>query len=165
MFPIFGIAIAFAVDGEGVAAGILVPGLGDLYSAERGKGAWRNKRDRLRVSNVQLTAEARIDVDFSGLADRQSLLDHGARMIREAGQMRCFGSAVTSICQIAAGEADGYIHMNLSPWDFAAGQLMVEEAGGMASRLDGSPLRMFDKKAGVLITNGAIHKEMLELMA
>ncbi len=54
--------------------------------------------------------------------------------------------------------------MSLHPWDYAAGQVIVEEAGGIATRLDGSPFKLFDGREGVLITNGAIHDEMLKLI-
>lgn len=78
--------------------------------------------------------------------------------------MRCHGSAVASIAQVATGDIDAYVHMTLSPWDFAAGLLIVEEAGGIASRHDGAPLRVFDGKKGVIISNTALHQESLQAL-
>jgi myo-inositol-1(or 4)-monophosphatase len=66
---------------------------------------------------------------------------------------------------VASGDAEGFLHMTLHPWDYAAAQLIAEEAGAMATRLDGSPLQVFDGKQGVLITNGAIHKNVLSLLS
>jgi myo-inositol-1(or 4)-monophosphatase len=65
---------------------------------------------------------------------------------------------------IAMGEAEAYVHLGLNPWDYAAAQLIVEEAGGMATRLDGKPLGVFDGGRGVLITNGAVHGALLKMI-
>ena len=105
-----------------------------------------------------------MDLDFGGVEDRDAWLERGQELLRQSGQLRCHGSAVASIGQIASADLDAFVHMTLNPWDYAAAQLIVEEAGGMASRLDGKPLRLFDGKQGVLITNGAIHREILRLL-
>lgn len=162
-YPVFGISVAFASGGEVNAGGVLLPLTGDLFMAQRGGGSFRNGH-RLQVSDVQQIGEACVDIDFSDLDDRRTFLQRAPEVIRRAGQMRCYGCAVVAMCQIAAGEAEGYLHMSLNPWDYAAAQIIVEEAGGMCTRLDGSPLRLFDRKRGVLITNGAIHREMLALL-
>lgn len=163
LFPVFAISLAFAIHGRTVAAGMALPGTGDIYTAEEGKGAYLGK-ERLVVSQVQNIAEARFDLDFGGVADRSAWLERGRDLIGQAGQLRCHGSAVAAISQVASGDLDAFVHMSLNPWDYAAGMLVVEEAGGVASRLDGKALRLFDGKDGVLITNGAIHKEALRLI-
>lgn len=162
-FPVFGISIAFVMAGKAMAGGVLLPELEDLFLAERGNGSYRNGK-RLQVSSVQQAAEACIDIDFCGPEDRAELFRRGAQILLKAGQMRCRGSAVVSICQIATGDIDAYLHMVLHPWDYAASQLIVEEAGGMATRLDGAPLRVFDGKRGVLVSNGAIHNELMGML-
>jgi myo-inositol-1(or 4)-monophosphatase len=163
IFPVYAISLAFAIHGRTVAAGIALPGIGDIYLAEEGKGAFRGAR-RLVVSEVQSLAEARVDLDFGGVEDRAAWLERGQEVFRQAGQLRCHGSAVASIGQIASADLDAFLHMTLNPWDYAAAQLIVEESGGVASRLDGKPLRLFDGRQGVLISNGAIHKEILRLI-
>ncbi|MBX3177843.1 MAG: inositol monophosphatase [Candidatus Hydrogenedentes bacterium] len=163
IFPVYAISIAFAIHGRTVASGIGLPGMDLIYLAEEGQGAFCGDR-RLVVSEVQSLAEARVDLDFGGVEDRDAWLERGQELFRQAGQLRCHGSAVASIGQIASADLDAFVHMTLNPWDYAAAQLIVEEAGGMASRLDGKPLRLFDGKQGVLITNGAIHKEILRLL-
>ncbi|HPO16411.1 MAG TPA: inositol monophosphatase [Candidatus Hydrogenedentes bacterium] len=163
LHPIFGISIAFAHKGENVAGGVVLPITGEFFLAERGAGSFCNGK-RLRVSNVKQLNAARIDIDFSDLNDRKLMLQRGLDVFRNVGQLRCYGSAVASICQIATGDTEGYLHMNLAPWDFAASQLIVEEAGGRSSRLNGSPLRLFDAKQGILITNGVLHREMLAMI-
>lgn len=163
LFPIYGVSIAFAKGGQTLAAGVALPGTGDFFFAERGAGAFRNGQ-RLRVSEVQSVAEARVEMDFSTLEERRNLLERGAALLCGAGQLRCHGSAVASICQVATGDIDAYVHMTLHPWDYAAAQLMVEEAGGMATRHDGTPLLLFDGRQGVVISNGAIHEETRRMM-
>lgn len=162
-FPVFAISLAFAIHGRSVAAGMALPGTGDIYLAEEGKGAFLNK-ERLLVSQVQSVGEARLDLDFGGVEDRGAWLERGKELINQGGQLRCHGSAVAALAQVASGDLDAFVHMTLNPWDYAAGMLVVEEAGGMCSRLDGKPLRLFDGKGGVLISNGAIHKEILRLI-
>lgn len=163
IFPIYGISLAFAIHGRSVAAGIALPGTGEIYHAEEGRGAWCGTR-RLVVSEVQALGEARVDLDFGGVSDRNAWLARGQDIFRNAGQLRCHGSAVASIGQIATADLDAFVHMTLNPWDYAAAQLIVEEAGGMATRLDGKTLKLFDGKQGVLISNGAIHKEIVRLI-
>lgn len=163
IFPIFAISIAFAMNGESVSAGVLLPGTGDLLLAERGAGARLNGKPT-RVSEVQNVGESRIDMDFSGPQDRAAFIERGSGVLLHAGQLRCHGSAVVSLVQVATGDAEAYVHMSLAPWDYAAAQLLVEEAGGMATRHDGSPLRLFDGRKGVLVSNGAVHGSLLELL-
>jgi len=162
-FPIFAISLAFAIHGRPVAGGMALPGTGAIYTAEEGKGAFIGD-DRLIVSQVQNVSEARLDLDFGGLPDREAWIERGRDLFRQAGQLRCHGSAVSALAQVASGDMDAFVHMSLNPWDYAAGMLIVEEAGGMATRLDGKTLKLFDGKEGVLISNGAIHKEIMGLI-
>lgn len=110
------------------------------------------------------SSKCSIVIDFADGLDRMRLLKRAEAIVREAGQVRCYGCAIIGICQVAAGDAEAYLHLSLTPWDYAASQIIVEEAGGRASRLDGSPLRLFDDKAGVLFTNGAIHDAICQAL-
>ncbi len=161
--PAFGISIAFVRDGAAQAAGVALPFSGHMFTATLGGGAYCDGQ-RLIVSTVQHINEACIEIDFSTMEDRRRLVRRGVEVLRKAGQIRCQGSAVVGICQVATGDVDGYLHMSLYPWDYAAAQLIAEEAGAMATRLKGEPLGVFDGKQGVLISNGAIHNAMLELI-
>jgi myo-inositol-1(or 4)-monophosphatase len=160
MNPMFGISIALVVDGLARVAGVGFPMGGQVFLAEQGEGSFCNGRP-LRVSDVQHLAEACVEIDFNGPDDRKAFLSRATGVIRHAGQIRCQGAAVGGICQIATGDVDGYLHMALYPWDYAAAQLIAEEAGAVATRLDGSPLRVFDGREGVLISNGAVHEALL----
>ena len=161
LFPIFAVSIAFAQQGEVQAGGILFPMQNSFFLSERGSGCYYNDV-RMHVSAIQQLHEARLDIDFSRNEGRRALLGTVApKLFHDVGIIRCLGSAVTAISQVATGDSEAYLHMRLNPWDYAAAQLMVEEAGGVATRLDGSPLRVFDGRHGVLISNGAIHEQLL----
>lgn len=164
MFPIFAISVAFTQRGKATAAGVLFPEPGDTLLAERGAGTFRNGK-RCAVSNIAKPEEARLDVDFGILSDRPASFERFTRMMCATGQLRCHGSAVASICQIATRDIDAYVHVTLHPWDFAAAQLIVEEAAGTATRLDGSPLEVFDGRKGVMITNGHLHAPLMGLLS
>lgn len=161
--PAFAISIAFMDQGLARVAGVSMPLAGYYFTSEAGEGAWCNGK-RLAVSRVQQLDGASLEVDFSSAKNRRSILRRGAKLIREAAQLRSHGSAVVAICQVATGDSDAYIHPGLHPWDYAAAQLIAEEAGALATRLDGSPLRVFDKKKGVLISNGALHETLLNAL-
>jgi len=164
MNPVFAISIAFVQEGLAQAGGVALPLNDVLFLAETGKGATCNGR-RLAVSKVQHMEEACFEIDFSNMGDRRALLRRVADILKKAGRIRCHGAAAAGICQVATGDVDGYLHMSLYPWDYAAAQLIAEESGALATRLDGKALRLFDKKKGVLVTNGALHQVVLDLVA
>lgn len=162
--PAFGISIAYVRDGLAQVAGVFMPMNNFMFLAEAGSGSFCNG-NRLRVSSVQHIEQACLEVDFSIPAERRALLKCASEILRKAGQVRCQGAAVMGICQVASGDVEGYLHIGLQPYDFAAAQLIAEEAGAIATRLDGKPLRVFDGKRGLLITNGAIHQAALALLS
>jgi myo-inositol-1(or 4)-monophosphatase len=160
LYPTFGISLAFARDGEVTAAGVLFPLTHDLFLAERGAGATRNG-EPLACSAVDALGEASVEMDFGRTDRRAPLVEYAEAIIRQAGQLRCHGAAVVGLCAIATGDADGFIHANLQPWDYAASMLIVEEAGGRVTRWDGSPLKVFGGIHDIVATNGRFHPEML----
>ena len=161
--PAFGISIAYVHEGVAQAAGVFMPLNNLMFLAESGAGSFCNG-DRLKVSTVQHIEEACVEVDFSIPDERRLALKRSADILKKAGQIRCQGAAVMGICQVASGDVEGYLHVGLQPYDYAAAQLIAEEAGAIATRLDGKPLQVFDGKQGVLITNGALHKSILSLL-
>ena len=161
--PAFGISIALVQEGFAQVAGVFMPLNNLTFLAEAGSGSYCNG-NRLKVSSVQHLEEACMEIDFGVPDERRALLKRAGDVLRKAGQVRCQGASVMGICQVASGDVDGFLHIGLEPWDFAAAQLIAEEAGAMATRLDGEPLRVFDGKRGVLISNGAIHKTLLSLI-
>jgi myo-inositol-1(or 4)-monophosphatase len=163
IFPCFGISVAFAAGGVPVSGGVMLPVDNDLFLAEKGAGATRNG-NRIQVSSVKHVEVSRIEIDFSGPTERRETIRRATRIILDGGQIRCNCATVVALCSVACGEMEAFFHVALNPWDYAAGQVLVEEAGGKTSRLDGAPLHLFDGQRGVLATNGHIHKELMGLI-
>ena len=161
LFPMFGVSIAFAEGRQVRAGGVMMPIVDDLFLAERGKGATRNGA-ALRVSERADLATARVEIDFGNPTIRRDSLDRFSGFIEHAGEVRTVCAAVVGLCSIAAGEVDGYVNVGLSEWDYAAAALIVEEAGGTVSRLDGSPVTLFDGRCGMLATNSLLHEQCLQ---
>ena len=142
------ISVALAKDGYPIKAVIYNPYKQETYYAEKGKGAWLNG-ESIRVS--ERTLEEGL-VLFGTAPYNQELMEKTMDMVicylRKAQDVRRSGSAALDLCTIACGKAELYFELILSPWDYAAGALIVEEAGGIVSRPDGTPLT-FDKKQAV----------------
>lgn len=162
LFPIFGISIAFCAEGRAEAGGVSLPVTQDRFLARRGAGGKHNGA-ALRVAEVDSLALARLEIEF-GNASRAHSLRIFPNILRAAGQIRCFGAAVFGLCSVATGDADGYLHSHINPWDFAAAALILEEAGGLVTRPDGTPVDLFGSTGAIIATNGLIHEEVLGLL-
>jgi len=157
--PIFAISIGLEREGQIVAAVVFNPVANELFVAERGAGAFLNDR-RLRVAKRNELADA---VIATGIPNR-GRMGHAAfnkelphLMQRTAGIRRC-GSASIDLAWVAAGRFDGYWERGLKAWDIAAGLLLVEEAGGIVSDIDGGKNMLGD--GSVVAGNNAIHKAL-----
>jgi myo-inositol-1(or 4)-monophosphatase len=161
--PIFAVSIALEVDGR-VALGVVYdPNRDELFVAERGGGAWLGER-RLAVSTTPTLNESLIATGFP--YDVRETRDNNAReftafSLRAQG-VRRMGSAVVYLAYVATGRIDGYWELRLGPWDVAAGALLVEEAGGRVTALDGGPLDL--GAPAVVASNARIHDEMLGVL-
>lgn len=157
--PMFCTSVAMAVDGEVQCGAVYDPLLDHLFTATRGGGAWLNGK-RLQVSPRGDLLSCIVTLDWPRRQPaRQQCADYLARVASHVDAVRSRGSAALGLCAIAAGWADAYFQYTLSPWDVAAGILMVQEAGGMLSDLHGRPARL--DQPDWLATNGLIHEEML----
>jgi myo-inositol-1(or 4)-monophosphatase len=163
LFPTFGVSVAFVDSGACRAGGVALPMLNHVYLAEIGGGAFRNG-ERIHVSSVAHADHARADVDFGSVACRWQTVARGHEMICKMGQVLSIGATVVAMCSVACGEMDAFFHVHLSPWDYAAAQLLVTEAGGRVTTLNGKILSPFDGSQGVLASNGHIHDELLRLI-
>ncbi|MCX8064003.1 MAG: inositol monophosphatase [Candidatus Hydrogenedentes bacterium] len=159
-FPIFCVGVAFCINAEISASGVLVPITGEIFLAEKGAGAYMNG-SRLSVSNTDSLEKSCIQVDFGRRESRKERLSYIIPPVLNSGLVRCYGSAIMSFVFVAVGSSDAYVHSALKPWDLAPGILLVEEAGGKTSQIDGSPIKVFGKNKGVIATNGIIHDELL----
>ena len=136
--PHFSISIALERDGEIIAGVVYQPVSDEMFVAEKGAGAFVNDR-RLRVSARRQLAEALIGTGLAGRLMAQQPAQIGAlgAVMAAAGGVRHMGSAALDLAYVAAGRFDGFWQSGLSPWDIAAGILLVREAGGYVSDLAG----------------------------
>lgn len=148
-------------DGELIAAVIYDPLRDEMFTAEKGQGAWLNGR-RIHVSSVETIAESLIATGFPSRKRHGNPNVHFYHEItlRSHGVRRA-GSAALDLAYTACGRLDGYWEFKLNCWDTAAGVLLVREAGGMVTYIDGGPFHLESRE--VLATNGKIHAPMVQL--
>jgi len=161
--PIFCSALALEIDGRVDVAAIYDPTRRELFTAERGEGARLNGVP-MSVSEADTLIDAMLCTGFP--YNVHTMVDEivglFAEFVGHARAVRRLGSAAIDLCYVAAGRLDGFWERLLSPWDIAAGALIVEESGGTVTALDGTP---FNARAGeVLASNGRIHQPMLEVI-
>src|SRR5262245_44738590 len=161
--PHFAISLALEREGTIVAGIVYNPATDELYSAERGKGAFLNDR-RLRVAARTRLAGAVVRCGLPHPSRGDTELDRrdtAAMQDRVAG-LRRFGAASLDLAWVAAGRLDGYWERNLSPWDVAAGVALVREAGGYATDLAGGEAPFVT--GSVVAGNEAIHRELMRAL-
>jgi myo-inositol-1(or 4)-monophosphatase len=161
--PHFAISIALEREGAIVAGLVYNPASDELFTAERGKGAFLNDR-RLRVAGRKRLAEAVVACALPHPSRGDVALsrtEHAAVQERVAG-LRRFGAAALDLAWVAAGRFDAYWERGLSPWDMAAGIVLVREAGGFVSDLKGGDITLASD--GILAGNEAIHRDLLRTL-
>ncbi|MCF6343569.1 MAG: inositol monophosphatase [Devosiaceae bacterium] len=161
--PLFAVAIALERNGEIVASVIYNPIMEELYTAERGAGAWLNNR-RLRVAGRKKLADAVLStgIKVTGTSNDAKAMKQLAAISPTCAGIRRTGSACTDLAWLAAGRFDGYWEAKLSPWDIAAGLLLVREAGGFVTDLSGKDKAI--EKGEVLAGNEQIHGSLLKAL-
>ncbi len=161
--PQFAISIGLQREGTMIAGVIYNPANDELYIAERGKGTFLNDK-RLRVAGRKKLNEAVIacGLPHIGRGDLElANRELGAMQSRVAG-LRRFGAASLDLAFVAAGRLDGYWERNLSPWDMAAGIIILREAGGIVTGIDGKDDAM--TTGDILCGNEFIHAELLKVL-
>jgi myo-inositol-1(or 4)-monophosphatase len=165
--PVFCVSIAAAVPGIGPVVGVIYDPLRqECFSGMKGKGAWLDGRS-LQVSPITELSQAIIGLDWShNKQRRQSVLDSLLRFAHQVQTVRAFGSAALALAWVAAGRLDGYLNYNLQPWDTAAAGLLIAEAGGRLTHIDGTTSALWaEKNLSMLGSNGRIHQQLLERLA
>ena len=161
--PIFCSSLGLEIDGEIAVGAIYDPTRRELFTAERGQGAWLNGRP-LRVSAADTLIDSLLVTGFHYdiQQDPEDLVSLFREFIAKSRAVRRLGSAALDLCYVAAGRFDGYWESKIQPWDVAAGALIVAEAGGRVSTVGGAPFR--SRAGSVLATNGHIHDLMLAVI-
>jgi myo-inositol-1(or 4)-monophosphatase len=162
-FPVYCVTLGLACRGEVIAGVVYDPTRNDLYTAERGAGAYLNGQ-RLHVSRTESLSESLVATGFPPFAANHDLnVQFYFRFTELSHGIRRAGSAALDLCCVAASRFDGFWEMKLNPWDKAAGTLLVTEAGGRVSDVRGAPFNLLGDD--VFVSNGLVHDQMLEVFA
>ena len=159
--PLWGVNVALAREGRVVAGVTYIPVLNELYVAEQGKGCWLNGQ-RVQVSKRDRLIESLLacGIPFSGKPDHPVFAREMALLSADVAGIRRTGACAVDMAWVAAGRWDAYWERCLNAWDMGPGIILVQEAGGVATGVDGGPL---DLHAGhVCVSNGAIHPALIE---
>ena len=158
--PIFSISIALERQGQLVAGVIFNPAMDELYTAERGGGAFLNDR-RMRVAARRKLSDTVIGtgIPHLGRGEHGKSLVELRNVMAETAGIRRLGSAALDLAYVAAGRMDGFWERSLSAWDLAAGILMVREAGGFCTAIDGGDSMLDD--GTIVAGNEDVHKALL----
>jgi myo-inositol-1(or 4)-monophosphatase len=160
-FPVFCVSLGLERAGELIAGVIFDPLRGEMFSAERGAGAYLNGR-RIHVSKSSRLMDSLVGTGFPSRKRHQSINVHFYHQLAMATHgVRRAGSAALDIAYVACGRLDAFWEFGLNPWDMAAGVLMVTEAGGARTDMRGGPHDLHGPH--LLVDNGLIHAEILEL--
>ncbi|GAA4716837.1 inositol monophosphatase family protein [Brevibacillus fulvus] len=156
----FSVSIAVYQKGQGVIGVVYDPSRDELFYAVKGEGAYLNGRKLKLDRQVKLEEALLCTSVFWNKRAEQIGIDRIVKQL--AGKvrgMRLLGSAALELSYVAAGRLDGYVSMSLNAWDFAAGRLIVEEAGGIVTKINGQPLP-YDEKSSIMACNQAFYEEL-----
>ena len=158
------ISLALSEAGQILFGVVYNPYSGECFTAQRGQGAFCNGSP-IRVSSADRLEDSLLSVGT--VPGRRELADTAFRQMRalyDACQdVRRTGCASLDLCWVACGRLDGYVELSLQPWDYAAGRLLVEEAGGRVTAPDGSPLSLC-QGGPLLASNGRLHSTLQTIL-
>lgn len=157
----FSVSIALLKNDQPYLSYIYAPFLREEYFAQRGKGAFRNKR-RIRVSNISNLEKAYLCFCEGGENNKKRMIKLFGQTYSETKEVRKLGSAALECAWVASGRNEGYFSTKISPWDVAAGVLLVEEAGGQATNFQGRKRQPIEDD--FIASNGKIHKRLVNIL-
>src|SRR6266568_9159758 len=161
-FPMFNITLGLERAGELIAGVVYDPIRQELFTAERGSGAYLNNR-RIRVSNTRRLADSLASTGFPSRKRHHNVNIHFYYQLAMASHgVRRTGSAALDLAYVACGRLDAFWEFGLKPWDMAAGTLLVTEAGGAVSEMKGTA-HSVTGSPHLLASNGALHGQVLDL--
>jgi len=159
--PLFCVCLALMHKGELVLGAVYAPAIGELYLAEKGKGAYLNEK-RIHVSHTSELSHSYLFYCEGGEKDRVRTGGLLARIYPHVTDVRKLGSAGLETAWVAAGKGDAYYTTSIEPWDVAPGVLLVEEAGGVVTDFHGNPWKV--ETGDLVFSNGRVHPAVLDLL-
>lgn len=159
--PVFAVSIAATCGADTLAGVVYAPMTNELFSSAKGSGAYLNDK--------QIAVSAQNELDESLLAtglpynsheNPRHCIEHLSSIVNRGIPLRRLGSAAIDLAYVACGRFDGFWESTLNPWDFAAGKLFVEEAGGRLTDIEGKPLQKFTESS-IIATNMHIHDALV----
>ena len=162
-FPAFNVTLGLEHAGELIAGVIFDPLRNELFTAEKGGGAYLNHR-RIHVSKVSSIAASLVATGFPSRKRHENVNVHFYYQLAMSSHgVRRAGSAALDLAYVACGRLDAFWEFGLNPWDIAAGVLLIREAGGICTDMRGGPLNL--RGPHILADNTAVHQPMVELFA
>lgn len=161
--PHFAMSVGLEMDGEIIAGLVFNPITDEMFVAEKGKGAFLNDR-RIRVSarTNLLDSVIATGIPHYGRGEHGAYLKTLGRVMGTVAGIRRAGTASLDLAYVAAGRCDGYWETGLKPWDLAAGLILVTEAGGFVTEVDGGKAPL--ASGSVLATNAKLHKSLQDVL-
>jgi myo-inositol-1(or 4)-monophosphatase len=157
------ISIGYWRAGQGIAGVVLKPSTGDVFTAEAGKGAWRNGTP-MRVSPHAALGEGLVATGWPyDKARTEGVLHQMRAVIPRCQEIRILGSAALALCYVAAGILEGFWETGLEPWDMAAGVVIAEAAGARVTGFGGEPFRL--EAGAILASNGQVHETISTILS
>lgn len=160
--PMFSVSIAVSIQNDTLAGVIYNPMTTELFIAEKDNGAYLNG------SQIHVTETAVLDsaicatgFPYNVHENPLSCLDHFNTFAKMGIPLRRIGSAALDLAYVAAGRFDGFWEVSLRPWDYAAGRLIIEEAGGTFTNFNGDSYKKFEE-GSIVATNGILHDQILK---
>ncbi|MGA9408736.1 MAG: inositol monophosphatase family protein [Bacteroidota bacterium] len=161
--PIFCVSIGIELNGTIVAGAIYDPSADEMFTAEKGRGAFLNGK-KIHVSSNDSLINSLLVTGFpyNVKENPNHVVEHFVKFLMEGQGVRRLGSAALDLAYIATGRLDGYWEVFLNPWDKAAGILLVQEAGGVVTDFKNNPASIYEPNT--LATNGKIHDLMISVL-
>jgi myo-inositol-1(or 4)-monophosphatase len=163
-FPVYSVSIALQYNNKSIIGVVYDPEKDEMFSAALGKGAFLNSK-KISVSKEKNLKRSLLATGFAYNINsaRKNNLGIFARMMKQSQAVRRLGSAALDLCWMAHGRLDGFWEYYLHPWDTAAAIIIIEEAGGKISRINGDNYSIFDNN--ILASNKLIHNQMIKALA
>lgn len=161
--PFFCVSIACEHKGEIIIGAVYNPVINELFFAEQNKGAYLNGKS-IRISNTPILSSSLLATGFYYYKGKRltEAINKFSVLKQKCTGVRRYGSAAIDLSYTACGRFDGYWERDLSPWDVAAGYLIVKEAGGIISNYNGKECTVYDKE--IMASNGLIHDYMVDIL-